>query len=1148
MPSLNRLECTLEAAPAGTAFTEYLTTYHNSVVETYIAVPPASSSNSFNIRLKSTGYVAPGLAAFVFIDGVYQCNRNRTHLQLPAEGIPRSQIEVDFRLRQKEERSADGGSMIGKAWSFEKLNVGEFTRSPPTHNTGESTMLFHPVGNGSEVSGQQAAPFGGENVGVIEVLVLRCYASLSTVKTGPSTATSSEVSDDSNVDEKDEPLLQGAMFDGGNDEKPKHSRKSSGRLSGLFPLPFTGTSEMSSSSTLRDRSPQRRRQRKGEKIEIRESNVHIYNSAPRSSRHTRLTSESSELTFSARTETDPRHRSHGYQAYQPSSSRARRPSPRAHMASKKAPSPSQLQVATIPRLRGGALLTNSSGSSEEGQNGGAIRDSSSELKGVNAWASFANNASDDAGNKHSCGNGGQSGSDWNGNSTSKMFNDTWSNGNNGRQGTSTLGADDNQKSDQGQNQAYNDTLTWGKPKDNDAWARPADDVKQDSWTTSANHEKENNNGRRGLFGNLGDTKLGANDTTSVHSATKPFKWGPVPPMPKLPSLGGNDASSVKGKSPKSDIYVPLWDAEIPPMPKLPSLGGNDASSVKEKSPKSEIYVPSWDAEIPPMPKLPSLAASESSFKHEIRGSKPLKSALRRDSTSQKPRSSLIGSVGGAAKTLPGSWSPPPSPKKENKTSSTPAPLSDNRWNKQPAWAPPPPVSPPPVSSKPAPPTFTSPPHNGAHVPPLQARIKPYWAEWNHAPTTAIEKDNPIYTLPSEIATRENLTHQVRPVKGAAYRHKCERPQYLDTYEEPYALFVFKYREQSVIEGMVGRKLDVPTETEEQQRERLKRMTKDEIVEEVLKQRREGVALPTESATLEAGNEAANAYSASAPAWDSLKAWAEEHVPTQANDAGDSWGKNPKGAATTWTAGTSVNGGDKRKESSKAQADSFGNDQSGGNDWKNEESNNDNWGNTNDNGNGHDMWGSNDNAKGKGSSDSSEKGNDASHSNGNWGASTDADQNNNWEDNKDNSGKVDAAWSGNGNDGWKASDQNGGNGGDNAWDASADNDGAGTKNDTWGDEQVQDASDNHNGWDTSNDSKGAFMSGGLNDANANNDNWWSGDNGKNDSWDSGNNDSGGNWGTENNNSDAGNNTGGGGGDDSGGGKQTSGNSGGGGSGW
>ena len=132
MPSLNRLECTLEAAPAGIAFTEYLTTYHNSVVETYIAVPPPSSSNSFNIRLKSSGYVAPGLAAFVFIDGVYQCNRNRTHLQLPGEGISRSQIEVDFRLRQKEEISADGTGMIGKAWSFEKLNVGESTRSPST--------------------------------------------------------------------------------------------------------------------------------------------------------------------------------------------------------------------------------------------------------------------------------------------------------------------------------------------------------------------------------------------------------------------------------------------------------------------------------------------------------------------------------------------------------------------------------------------------------------------------------------------------------------------------------------------------------------------------------------------------------------------------------------------------------------------------------------------------------------------------------------------------------------------------------------------------------------------------------------------------------------------------------------------------------
>ena len=983
-------------------------------------------------------------------------------------------------------------------------------------------MLSYTAGNGGEVPDDQAAPLGGENVGVIEVVVLRCYASPSPVKAGSSTATGSDVSDISNVDEKDEPLLQGAMFDGGNDEKPKHSRKSSRRLSGLFPLSFAGTSEMSSSSTLRERSPPHHRQRKGEKIEIRDSNVHIYNSPPRSSQHARLTSESSELTSSARTELKHRHHSHGYQAHESSSSRVRRPSPRAHMASKRALSPSRLQLADIPRLRGGA--PNNSDSLEEGQNGGTAHKSNPELKGVNAWTSFANNANSDAGNNHGWGNGGQSGGGWNSNNNSKIGNDTWSNGNNGKQSTSVWGAQNDQNSDQGMNQTNNGIQAWGKPNGSDQHA------KQDAWNWSGNYDKGSNTGGKGLFGNVGETKLGANDTSSFQSALKPFKWDPIPPMPEPPSLRADDASGFKGKSPNSEMYVPLWDAEIPPMPKLPSL-----------------------------------AASENSSKQKTAGTKPLKSALRRGSTEHKPRSSLFGSVGGAAKTLPGSWSPPGSPKKETKSSSTPTPLSDDQGEKQPASTPVPPVSTPPASSKPAPQFFSSPPHIGAYIPPLQARIKPYWAEWNHAPTTTFDKDNPVYTLPSEIAARENLTHQVRPVKGAAYRHKCERPQYLDTHDEPYALFVFKYREQSVIEGMVGRKLDVPTETEEQQRERLKRMTKDEIVEEVLKQRREGVILPTETTTLESGKDAANTHSASAPAWDSLKAWAADNIPAQANDAGDSWGKNPKGAATTWTADTSAKVSDQKKDTNKTQADNFGNNQSGGNDWKNDETKNDSWGNADDNGNGNDKWGSNDDANGNGSSNSSQNKHHAADGNGNWGATTDADQNNNWNDKPDDSGSNNDAWGSNGKDDWKAADQDGGNGGGNGgeddWGATGDDNGTGTKSDPWENDQVKDSTDNTNDWNTANDSNGAFMSGGLNDSNDNGENWRDGDDDKNDAWDSGNNETSGKWDTNNNSDgwdtgnnndsntwDAGNKNGSGGGDHGQRGNQTSGNSGGGGEGW
>ena len=61
---------------------------------------------------------------FVYMDGVYQVNRNRRNLQIPGEGTNRSHTEVDFRVRQKEELLWDG-SFEGKEWRFERVNIGK---------------------------------------------------------------------------------------------------------------------------------------------------------------------------------------------------------------------------------------------------------------------------------------------------------------------------------------------------------------------------------------------------------------------------------------------------------------------------------------------------------------------------------------------------------------------------------------------------------------------------------------------------------------------------------------------------------------------------------------------------------------------------------------------------------------------------------------------------------------------------------------------------------------------------------------------------------------------------------------------------------------------------------------------------------------
>ena len=66
---------------------------------------------------------------FVYIDGVYQCNRNRHNLKIPAVATSRRQTEVSFRVRQKEERRWDG-TFEGKQWTFEKVKIG--MPGPPT--------------------------------------------------------------------------------------------------------------------------------------------------------------------------------------------------------------------------------------------------------------------------------------------------------------------------------------------------------------------------------------------------------------------------------------------------------------------------------------------------------------------------------------------------------------------------------------------------------------------------------------------------------------------------------------------------------------------------------------------------------------------------------------------------------------------------------------------------------------------------------------------------------------------------------------------------------------------------------------------------------------------------------------------------------
>jgi hypothetical protein len=127
MPSHGLLGCVIELGNSNLRLREYGTKYHDRTVETYVAIP--GQPTPFSIHLNSHGYIAPGLSLFVYIDGIYQTNRNKRGLTPPTPDAPNS-ADVEFRLGNKEDILKDG-LVISRGWWFDKLNIGTLAHSQP---------------------------------------------------------------------------------------------------------------------------------------------------------------------------------------------------------------------------------------------------------------------------------------------------------------------------------------------------------------------------------------------------------------------------------------------------------------------------------------------------------------------------------------------------------------------------------------------------------------------------------------------------------------------------------------------------------------------------------------------------------------------------------------------------------------------------------------------------------------------------------------------------------------------------------------------------------------------------------------------------------------------------------------------------------
>ncbi|OQV01619.1 hypothetical protein CLAIMM_06944 isoform 1 [Cladophialophora immunda] len=172
MPTLKDLVCHVQWADTGSAFPEYGTVYGDGVVETYIAIP--SHPQAFTIRLTSRKFIYRGLAMVVFIDGNYQCNRNRVNLQPAKDDVPEIRTNIDFLVRQKEKPLGDG-TYMGREWRFDDCNL--VSQLPEGVDKGHFDEL-----------------------GTIEILVLRCSSN----KLGESQCSTTSSAEHSGIMDDDE--------------------------------------------------------------------------------------------------------------------------------------------------------------------------------------------------------------------------------------------------------------------------------------------------------------------------------------------------------------------------------------------------------------------------------------------------------------------------------------------------------------------------------------------------------------------------------------------------------------------------------------------------------------------------------------------------------------------------------------------------------------------------------------------------------------------------------------------------------------------------------------------------------------------------------------------------------------------------------
>ena len=222
------------------------------------------------------------------------------------------------------------------------------------------------------------------------------------------------------------------------------------------------------------------------------------------------------------------------------------------------------------------------------------------------------------------------------------------------------------------------------------------------------------------------------------------------------------------------------------------------------------------------------------------------------------------------------------------------------------------------------------------------------------PSTIIEEE----PRRANVAEVHSSVHGVGLPSPTEYIHKTSVPHYMDTVDDPYAHFVFYYREMAVISKMCGLTID---ETKGELQDRLASLTKDELIHLLVEERLAASEVADEKLTMKTSQDSAG-YQPNLNA---------------ANEKLDEWGKNDNGSGgNAWV-----------------------NDDSGGNAWENENEGNEGGQSPNDqdkNDHGGDSGGESNKNNSADNQGGGEWGNDTANfsGQGGWGDNTDQSKDNN----------------------------------------------------------------------------------------------------------------------------------------------------------